>query len=151
MKEYCKRLKLTKNILKNIYKLGAKKEFSGNVLSTYYDFKDKKLKKKNMLLRVRKKGKINELTLKQKTKKEVKNGILITTLKKEIKVNLDNLKSFNNILKELGLKKIREERFHREEYFWKGVWFEIKDKKELEIESNSLRKLKKGEIKLKRK
>ncbi|MCA9488109.1 MAG: CYTH domain-containing protein [Nanoarchaeota archaeon] len=140
--EYCKKLILTNDIKKELKKLKPKKNFSGKVISEYYDFKDNSLEKKGILIRLRKKGKIAELTLKQK-EKSIKNGILRTKLKKEIKSVTTNFKGIKEILRTMNLKIVRKESFYREEYFKDEVIFEIKNKKELELESYNLKKLNK--------
>lgn len=135
-KEYCKKLKFTEDILNRMRAVGFKKIFSGDIISSYYDFPDSKLKKEGKLLRIRKKGLITEVVFKNKKIKKNKD-YKTTLLKREIRYTSNNYKEILKIFELLGLKAVKTESFYREEFVKGKTQIEIKNKQEIEVESEN--------------
>lgn len=122
-------------------KLGAKKVFSGKLVSYFFD-RNNTLKDKNILLRLRVYD--NECLLTAKkiiSKKDIKDA-------DEFEVNVSNFKEARKLLELLGFKLIRKLEKNRVSYVLNNVKFEFDKPKEkvpcfLEIEAKDKKTLEK--------
>lgn len=125
-------------IIQKLEDLGAKKIFEGDLISSYFDFPDNSISNKGVL-RIRKNDKETILTFKELIrKKEAK-------IAEEHETKIDNPEVITEILKGLGLKKIKELKKHRISYKIKNIRFEIDKFPDipifLEIEAPSIEKI----------
>jgi adenylate cyclase, class 2 len=128
-------------IVKKLESFGAKKIFDGKIIGSYFDFEDGRLKKQDKLLRLRKKGDITELTLKQKLIcKKAK-------IAEEQEVIVSNHEMMKKILFSIGLKEIAVFSKHRISYGLDNVHFEFDSfpniPEFLEIEAKTVSELEK--------
>lgn len=106
-------------LIKKLKEFGAKKSLDENVTALFYDFPDKKLHKNKSILRLRKKGKIVELTFKKhisKTKAKIS---------EEIEVNVLDFPKTQRILESIGLKLGKISKKHRLSYTIGKTHFEF--------------------------
>ena len=128
-------------IIKKLESLGAEKCFEGKVNASFFDFKDKRLKKENSFLRLRDKEKFSELTLKKKISKDE------AKIMDETEIVVDNFANAKKILESLGLVE-SEIKMNKKRLSYKlgDVHFEIDSLENLpsylEIEAPDLEKLK---------
>ncbi len=124
-------------IIKDVEKLGARKNFTGRIIDYRFDTPDRKLSRQGKALRIRKKGRYIYLNLKGR-KKSYDNIVD----REEIGVRINNFKIMHRILNELGFIKIFELNRYRTEYKMEDVKFDIDEylgmEPILEIESDSL-------------
>jgi adenylate cyclase class 2 len=129
-------------VRKKLKKLGAKLKFKGEMAIQMYDFKDNRLFKKGVHLRLRKLGEKVELCLKGKKEKSK------FKIRQETEVMVDNFDNTDSILQSLGLVKVFEFKKHRESYCKGPVKFEIDHWKSvpyfLEIEAPTEKQLEKA-------
>ena len=135
-------LNIDKNeVIKKLESLGAEKCFEGKVNASFFDFKDKRLKKENSFLRLRDKEKFSELTLKKKISKDE------AKIMDETEIVVDNFANAKKILESLGLVE-SEIKMNKKRLSYKlgDVHFEIDSLENLpsylEIEAPDLEKLK---------
>jgi len=108
-----------KEVIERLRGLGARKIFDGDVITTYFDFEDKRLAKEGKILRLRKKGDQVELTYKKKiSKKEAK-------ITDEYEVIVDRIDAVVEILEMVGLKEFHKSIKHRISYTKDNIHFEI--------------------------
>ncbi len=122
-----------------VQKLGARKVFDGVIDFRYFDLPGGRLKDRGVVLRLRKKGAIGELTVKTNLMRTVG-----AKTAKEIESSVDFEKT-KIILETLGFKETLKTKKHRIEYVLGDVHFEI-DKLPgipwfLEIEAPSAKKI----------
>ncbi len=107
------------NIIKKIESLGAVKIFDGLVETAYFDTPDKKLCKDHKTLRLRKRGTLYELTLKEKVSKaEAK-------IMNEYEVTVENYEVMMSVLNGLGFQQYLSLSKHRLSYSLNDIHFEI--------------------------
>lgn len=109
----------TPYITKKLESWGAKNVFDGEVDASYYDFSNGRLKENDLFLRLRKKGPIVELTLKEKVEHEE------AKIMQEYEVNVTDFEIMQKILYGLGLLEIKVARKHRTSYLLNEVHFEF--------------------------
>ncbi|MFC1732480.1 class IV adenylate cyclase [candidate division KSB1 bacterium] len=109
----------TEEVIKNIEDLGAKRVFEGDIHFSYFDFDDKRLSKERKILRLRKKGKISELTFKKKISKEK------AKIMEEHEVIIEDDDSIRKILGGIGLKERPSAKKHRISFALDDVHFEL--------------------------
>ncbi len=133
----------TKEIIGKLKSLNAKKVFEGEIKAIFFDFPVDPLSKKQILVRLRKKGEKTELTIKEtKDNKSVK-------IADETEVYTSNYKKTLKILNLLGLKELEHRPAkHRISYQLEDIHFEI-DTFEgvptfLEIEVDAVEKIEKA-------
>jgi adenylate cyclase, class 2 len=103
--------------------IGAKLVFSGIVHAIFFDFKDKRLKKEKVGLRLRTVGKNAFLTVKTRPKNlRSQNNLKI---RDEIEIKIPNFDQAKKLLESLGLKVWLEMKKHRTSYNLKGTRFEF--------------------------
>lgn len=106
-----------KEIKKKLKELGAKKKcpktLEKNIL---FDHKNLKIKEKNFVLRLRRFGKVNLLTLKTKTKG--KKGFKV---REEINLFINDFEKMQIILKKLGFYEVFYYEKYREDYIYNGL------------------------------
>ncbi len=124
------------DIIKKIESLGATKTFEGVVAAAYFDTPEKKLSRENKTLRLRKRGDVCELTLKEKISK------VEAKIMKEYEVPVGSYEIMFSILESLGYKPYSYLTKHRTTYSLENVHFEIDTFPNLpsflEIESTSI-------------
>jgi len=127
-------------VIKRIENLGGKKIFDGDLENIFFDFEDERLRKNNVLLRLRRIGSKSFLTVKTPIeKKEAK-------IKEENETEVGKHESMTKILNNLGLFEVNRTKKHRTSYTLDGARIEF-DTLEgiptyLEIEAPSLERLK---------
>jgi len=129
-----------KEIVRNLKKMKARKIFEGAIEAVYFDDSKSRLKKGGEVLRLRKKGKNVEMTVK---KRRHGRGAKVMD---EYEVQTGDFNQAKKILSQLDFKEIRRFRKRRSSYSLGKVHFEI-DKYPripafLEIEAASLKKVK---------
>lgn len=82
---------------RRLQELGAKKVFEGKIDAEYFDTKHRNLQKEDQTLRLRRKGDINELTLKQE-----RHNIFIKQCE-ETEVTVSDFATMKRILEDAGL------------------------------------------------
>lgn len=129
-------------IIKKLEKLGAKKGFEGDVVPLFFDFPGDTLKKKDQILRLRKKGDHTELAFKQKKEFE---GAKVA---EEIELKVAEFETMRKILLLIGLKEVARKKKHRIGYYTDHAHFEIDTydglPTYLEVEAESFEDLKKA-------
>lgn len=107
-----------KSLIKNLVKLGARKEFCIKQITHRFDSRDNLLAKQGIFLRTRE-GEINSLTLKRKLAKDW--GKIKSREETEINIGQrSQLKSFNKIIKMLGFNKQTVMEKYRQQWSFKG-------------------------------
>jgi len=127
-------------VIERLRGLGARKIFDGDVITTYFDFEDRKLAKEGKILRLRKKGDQVELTYKNEISKEE------AKIMEEYEIIVDSIDVMKEILGNLGFKEFFKSFKHRISYTKDNIHFEIDTYPDipafLEIEAPNLEKLK---------
>lgn len=132
-------LEIDKNkTIQKIESLGAQKVFDGIIFAVYFDLPDNKLSAEKKTLRLRQKGNLAEITLKE----------IVPNDKAKIMDEYESPCEFNSmreILNHLGYKETRTIKKHRISYSYNKVHFEIDSYDGipplLEIEAPTLAKL----------
>ena len=129
-----------KRVMDRLKELGARRVFNGVIESIYFDDAKGSLRKKGIVLRLRRKGKQFELSLKKLlSQKQAK-------VMNEFEISLKDLKTMGQLLNQLGFRSIRYFRKHRMSFAFKENRVEIDSYSGippfLEIETRSLPKLK---------
>ncbi|MCX6773785.1 MAG: class IV adenylate cyclase [Candidatus Micrarchaeota archaeon] len=126
-------------IIEKLKSLGAKKSFEGNIEALYFDTGKKELKKKGIILRLRKKGDVSELTLKKWI------SVLNAKVMEEKESQVGDFQEIRNILHNLGYREIVRRRKYRMTYVLGDIHFEIDKIVDLpcylEIEAPSIEKI----------
>ena len=131
-----------KDTVRRIKEAGGKKVFEGKIAPFLFDFPDGSLRKKNQLLRLRKKGAIVELAFKQKKQyQEAK-------VAEETELLVSDFDTMRKILSLMGLKEVSRRPKTRIAFATAHAHYEI-DKYAgippyLEVEATSIRGLKKA-------
>lgn len=125
------------DIISSLESLGAERVFDGEITADYFDFDDKRLAKKDITIRLRKKGASAELTLKKK--RDNKHAKVCD----EYETPVEDFESMRQILTHLSLQFKRRITRHRISFVLQNTRFEI-DKVPgippfLEIEAPSIR------------
>lgn len=107
-------------VKKKLLELGAKLEYKEMQICKILDFDDKRLHKKDEVLRVRKIGDKVELTFKGPTEK-----IGNTKSREEIETHVEDFEKTLKIFEKLGLIPIRSYEKHRESYKLGKITFEL--------------------------
>ena len=105
--------------VKKLEALGAKKTFDDTIEALHFDFPDQRLKKEHKVFRLRKKGNVVELTLKQKINKERMN------VAEEYETLVDDFERTRTIIKQLGMEETDSYTKHRTQYSKGDVHVEI--------------------------
>lgn len=98
---------------------GALRVFEGDITADYFDFKDKRLSKKDTTIRLRTKGDMVELTLKQRKKDHT------AKICDEYEVHVSDANIMQQILTHLSLQFKRRITRHRISFVLKKTRFEI--------------------------
>jgi len=98
---------------------GAIKVFEGDITASYYDFSDRELRDKDLVLRLRKKGQTIELTLKEKLNQEE------AKIMEEYEVNVTDFETMQKILYQVGLREVKVAKKYRVSYILDEVHFEL--------------------------
>lgn len=106
-------------IERKLRSLGAKQIFNGTLTNVYFDTKDKSLKSKNSVLRLRFDGKKTFLTLKEKI------SVGYSKIANELEVVMDDFDKMKSILNAMGFEKTMEYSKKRISYALDKVHFEI--------------------------
>ena len=126
-------------IIEKLKSLGAKKSFEGNIEALYFDTSKKELKKKGIILRLRKRGDISELTLKKWI------SVVNAKVMEEKESKVEDFQEIRNILHNLGYREIVRRRKCRITYKLDDISFEIDKIADLpcylEIEAPSIEKI----------
>lgn len=135
-----------REVLSKLKKLGARKTFQGFIHALYFDFPNRRLKKRQSILRLRKMGSKTELTFKQGlSKKRAK-------IMEELQSPLPDFETAKDIMLQLGLGIARKVKKHRLSFVKGNTHFELDTYPGiptlLEIESPSLTVLQKTVKKL---
>jgi predicted adenylyl cyclase CyaB len=131
-------------VIAQLESLGAKKVLDCEMCSSTFDFADKRLAKEGKFLRLRTKGGITELTLKEKVSTEQ------AKINEEHEVIVSDKNCLRGILHGLGLKEVKTDaKKHRVEYVLGNVHFEIDTLAEnipplLEVEAPTLEEVQKA-------
>ena len=127
-------------VIERLRGLGARKIFDGDVITTYFDFEDRRLAKEGKILRLRKKGDQVELTYKKEISKAK------AKIMEEYEIIVDRMDAVVKILEMLGLKEFHKSIKHRISYTKNNIHFEIDTYPDipafLEVEAPNLEKLK---------
>ncbi|MBI3336628.1 class IV adenylate cyclase [Candidatus Peregrinibacteria bacterium] len=107
------------DVISSLEDLGAKRVFDGEIVADYFDFDDKRLTKNDATIRLRTKGDIVELTLKQRKDYEQ------AKVCDEYEVNVSDAETMKEILKHLSLQFKRRITRHRISYLLGKTRFEI--------------------------
>jgi adenylate cyclase class 2 len=129
----------SEKIIEKLKSLGAKKSFEGNIEAIYFDTSRKELKKRGVILRLRRRGDISELTL----KKWMSAANAKVMEEKESKV--EDFQEVRNILHNLGYREIVKRRKYRTTYRLGDISFELDKITDLphylEIEAPSIERI----------
>ncbi|MBN1793112.1 class IV adenylate cyclase [Candidatus Woesearchaeota archaeon] len=129
-------------IIGKLESIGAKKVFEGRIVPSFFDYPDDSLRKKDQILRLRKRGDETELAFKQKKQyPEAK-------VAEETELNVDDFETMRQILLRLGMKEVARKPKQRISYATEHAHYEI-DTYEglppyLEVEAESFEDLKKA-------
>jgi adenylate cyclase, class 2 len=136
----------SKDIIKKLQSFGAKKTFEGSIVPSFFDFPDRRLKARNQLLRLRKKGELLELTFKQK-KKSSKAKIAVET-----ELYVSDFEKMRSILLKIGLLERRRYSKRRISYVLEDAHYELDTYAGmptfLEVEASSVGALRKAVSKI---
>ncbi|MDO8646952.1 MAG: class IV adenylate cyclase [Candidatus Diapherotrites archaeon] len=109
----------TPRLVKKLKALGAKKNLDEKVTAFFYDFPGRKLHNQKSMLRLRKKGKIVELTFKKRVSKAK------AKISEEIEVNVPDFSRTQKILESIGLRLEKISKKHRLSYNIEKTHFEF--------------------------
>jgi adenylate cyclase class 2 len=104
---------------KKLKKMGAEKVFDNEVVSIYFDFKDKSLEKVGKILRLRQKGDEVVLTYKEFISQDE------AKIMDEYELSVSDFETMKRIFEGIGLFPLYEFRKHRKTYELKQIHFEI--------------------------
>lgn len=107
------------DLISSLEDLGAERVFDGEITADYFDFDDRRLAKKDVTIRLRKKGDSAELTLKKKKKNKH------AKICDEYETPIEDFESMRQILTHLSLQFKRRITRHRISFVLKKTRFEI--------------------------
>ena len=109
----------TEEVIQKLQKFGAEKTFEGPIEAFYYDFENKSLSQKDIVVRLRKRGELSELAVKEKiSQKKAK-------IMDELEVIVSDFNSMYQILHKIGLRQVKSGKKYRVSYLLSPVHFDI--------------------------
>lgn len=126
-------------VVSKLESLGAQKTFDGNIVTSLFDFEDLRIKNSNGTMRLRMRGDVAEVTVKQK---ELKSGAKVA---EQTEVSVSDFEKMRAILLLCGLKEFPVLTKHRVSYQIDDTHFEFDTYQgvpaSLEIESFSVERI----------